>query len=147
MSGQEYPGPIHDQVTHRSGFRYFFYDKHHNRYDTEDAQWLPTLLPADEFAIFDEADLREIADAKGNFFGISKNGDGDVQPLGTEQQEVAEFPFTRPPGAWHGYPMWPLKRNNRLTQPVPRAALNLMVESGWIEVSQKRRLSAGKHIS
>src|SRR5208337_4722330 len=97
MPDEEYSGPLWDKTTCRSGHGYFFYDKHHTPNHVDDAQWLPSLSHADEFAIFNQADIHIIEDAKGNLFGIRRSPDGIVLPLGTELQEVAEFPYTRPP--------------------------------------------------
>jgi hypothetical protein len=149
MSGEEYPGPVHEQVTENNHLRYFFYDKHHAPHNTADAQWLPSMSRVEEFAVFNQADLHQIVAPNGDLFGMRRTQDGRVLPLGTEQQEIAEFPFTRSPGAWHGYPLWPLKSagDDRNRLPVPNFALRLMVECGWITFSQKRRLSAGKNTS
>ena len=150
MSEEEYPGPVHDQATSRSQFRYFFYDKHHTPNNTTDAQWLPSLSQAEEFAIFDQADFDQIIVSNGDFFGMRRTPDGQILPLGTERQVIAEFPATLPPRAWHGYPLWPLKKagdiqRNRL--PAPREALQLMVERGWITDGQKRKLTKGGRVS
>ena len=149
MAGDEYPGLVHRARTARSHYRYFFYDKHHNPNNTDDAQWLPELPRDEEFAIFDLADAREIVDAKGNLFGLRIGLQNQVLPLGTEGQQVAEFPFTRPGCAWHGYPLWPLKKDgdvDRSRLPAPKEALWRMEEVGLLEANQRRRLGGGKHI-
>jgi len=150
MAEEEYPGPVHDQVTRRSRFRYFFYDKHHTLHNTADAQWLPSLTPAEEFTIFDQADFDQIMVPNGDLFGMRRTPDGEFLPLGTEQQHIAEFPATEPPRAWHGYPLWPLKKAGDIRRgrlPAPKEALRLMVKKKWITESQRRRLAGAKHIS
>jgi hypothetical protein len=48
MSGGGEPGHLHPEVSARSGYRYFFYDKHHGRGGPEAARWSPELSDKDE---------------------------------------------------------------------------------------------------
>jgi hypothetical protein len=142
-------GPEYQRPTRRSGYRYQFYIKHHSKANSNYAQWLETLSQDEEFAVFESADEHEIANPRGDLFGLHLGAGGEILVLGTRDEQVAEFPFARPGQAWHGYPMWPLKRSeeaSRGTYPVPREALNRMVDVGLLTRSQKSRLSRGKHV-
>jgi hypothetical protein len=148
MAGEEYPGPLHDERTRRSGYQYFFYDKHHNPHNRNDAQWLPELSHEEEFEIFNLADVHEISGTNGDLFGLRRSPQGKVLPLGTEKQQVAKFPWTHEGRAWHGYPLWPIKRGDedRTRLPAPQDALRRMEEIGWLDSNQRRRIGGGKHI-
>jgi hypothetical protein len=151
MPNGQYPGPVHPQRTQRSGYEYFFYDKHHQSGYSEDAQWLPDLTHAEEFAVFDLADLHEISNEKGDLYGLHLDAEGAVMVLGTREEQVAEFPVAREGHAWHGYPAWPIMRLDRDKKerkyPAPREALAKMQEAGLITESQRKRLARGKHAS
>lgn len=148
-SAETYPGPLHPERTDRNGYQYFFYEKHHNPHHQDASQWLPDLSHDEEFAIFNQADGGEIADANGNIFGLRQGPGGRILILGTADQQVAEFPHADPGRAWHGYPMWPIrdrKATGRSRQPVPREALRKMEAAGWITANQRRRLESGGSI-
>jgi hypothetical protein len=87
-------GPEHPRTTRRSGYRYFFYVKHHNRANTDDAQWLASLSADDEFAVFDLADEHIIENAHHDLFGLRLGTGGEILVLGERDEQVAEFPFT-----------------------------------------------------
>ena len=109
-------GPIHPKPTRRSGYRYFFYAKHHGQGGPDAAQWLPTLSHDEEFSVFNEADFHDLVDERGWLYGVRVDTDGEVLDVGTVGQQVAAFPYARPNEAWHGYPLWPLREagpNNR----------------------------------
>ncbi len=149
MATGGYPGPLHPHQTRRNGYEFFFYDKHHRHDDSDDAQWLPELNHDEEFAIFDLADWHDLADSKGNLYGIRRTPDGDILMLGTRNEQVAEFPWAHPGHAWHGYPLWPLKRagpENRRKLPAPRDAIDKMVQEGLLTRVQGRRLKKGAHV-
>jgi len=151
IGNEEYPGPIHGAATRRSNYRYFFHPKHHRNVPSSDAQWLlePELTLAQEFNVFDLADLHILADQHGNLYGTRpKNGDGALPTLGNRGEQVAIFPMTRPPRAWHGYPIWPIEvvRDSNRRRPVPGEVLNRMLELELITANERSRLKAGKHI-
>jgi hypothetical protein len=141
--------PARPFPTRRRGLRDFFYAKLHRHQGSKDAQWRPDLDPADEFAIFDEADFLDLSDDKGDLFGLRRDPiDGVFDVIGTRGEQVAEFPIAPPNQAWHGYPCWPLRRHGdgvRKAQP-PREALDKMVASGVITPKQRSRLAGGKPI-
>jgi hypothetical protein len=103
----------------------------------------------EEFAIFDQADLCEIKDKRGNLYGIEIGPDPHRVPrvIGTLGQEIAEFPFARPNERWHGFPLAPLrKRSDRRNPPdrgVPREALTRMVETALITRAKMKRYAKG----
>jgi hypothetical protein len=148
MPNGQYPGPLHPERTGRSGYQYFFYDKHHKAGHSEDAQWLPNMNPDEEFTVFDLADWHELTNEKGDLYGLRPGPEGTVMILGTREEQVAEFPRAQEGHAWHGYPAWPIMRLDRDKQerkyPVPREALAKMKEAGLITEKQRKRLAGGK---
>jgi hypothetical protein len=148
MSTGESSGPIHPVPTRRSGHRYLFYDKHHGRGGSDAAQWLPSLTQQEEFDIFDTADEHEFSDDRGWLYGIGRDGEGNVLALGTWGQQVAEFPQARAEEAWHGYPLWPLKklgpqnRKGERQRPSKRVFLR-MEEAGLLTSRDRKRLYKG----
>lgn len=76
---------------------------------------------------------------------------GDLQELGTWDEQVAEFqPGTAASDPWHGYPQWPVDRfgppNRRKQQCCPdRQVFDLMVAAAMITKLQRRRLLAGRN--
>ena len=116
------PGHLHPQPTQRSAYRYFFYDKHHGRGGPDAAQWLPDLTDAEEFGVFDQADLLEFSDAQGNLYGISIGPapDSPVRIIGTRRQQIAKFPVAHHGAAWHGYPLAPLEKRVGDSRPPDR---------------------------
>jgi hypothetical protein len=146
------PGHLHTEVSERSGFRYFFYDKHHGRGGPEVAQWATDVSNDEEFGIFDQADLHEIRDNRGNLYGLRvvPGPAGEILYLGTLRQQVAKFPIAREGTPWHGYPLAPLEHRPKVPQPPPRAlpndALQRMVEVGLLDNRQRKRLLKGRNI-
>jgi hypothetical protein len=104
----------------------------------------------EEFAVFDLADLHELSNEKGDLFGLHLDATGKPAPLGTRQEQIAEFPLTQSGSAWHGYPTWPIMRLDRedMTRkyPAPAAALEKMKQAGLITETQRKRLRVGKTI-
>jgi hypothetical protein len=150
MSTGESPGPIHPSPTRRSGYRYFFYDKHHGRGGPDAAQWLPALSHDEEFAVFDTADFHEILDAREWLYGIHRGPEGEVLMLGTWGQQLAEFPLARDGQPWHGYPLWPLKDagppNRRREKHRPSKDVFLKMETAnLLTARDRKRLQKGNH--
>ena len=143
MSTGETSGPIHPVPTRRSGYRYLFYDKHHGRGGPDSAQWLPSMSHDDEFAVFDTADFHDLSDDRGWLYGIRRDPDGEVLPLGTWGQQTAEFPFGRENEIWHGYPLWPLKdtgpENRRGEKRRPSKGVFLKMERANLITTQDRK--------
>jgi hypothetical protein len=112
--------------------------------------WLPEISHDTEFSIFDNADLRQIADHRGWLYGVFPDGNRELRSLGTWDEQVAEFqPATSPADPWHGYPQWPLDEtgppNRRRQQHCPeRLVFNLMVTAGLITKIQRKRLLTGR---
>jgi len=149
-TGEAAAGPIHPVSTQRSGYRYFFYDKHHGRGGPDAAQWHPDLSHEQEFAVFDLSDLDDLSDDRGWLFGIGRDADGDILSLGTWDQQIAEFPLARPDELWHGYPLWPLKQrgpqNRRGEKHRPsKVVFRKMEEAGLLTVRDRKRLEKGDH--
>jgi hypothetical protein len=152
MSVGAEPGHLHPDVSERSGYFYFFYDKHHGRGGPEAARWLPELSDEDEFDVFDQAALFEISDEKGNLYGISvgTEPDREVRLLGTLRQQIAKFPRAHAGTPWHGYPLGPLEHKSGLPHPperaLPQDALRKMVEANLLDNTQRKRLLKGRNI-
>ena len=149
MSSGGDSGPLHPVPTRRSGYRYFFYDKHHGR-DARAAQWLPDLSHDEEFAIFDTAVEQELSDERSWLYGVRPGPGRTVRDLGTWGQQVAVFPFARPNEPWHGYPLGPLKEagppNRKGEKYWPSKAVFLRMEAvGLLTKRDKRRLLKGDH--
>jgi hypothetical protein len=147
MATGETPGPVHPVPTQRSGYRYFFYDKHHGR-DRSAAQWRPDVTHEQEFNLFDAADFHESFDDRGWLYGIGRDEEGEVIELGTWGQWLAEFPFARPGELWHGYPMWPVNEaappNRRRQNCGPtKDVFNRMEAVGLIDSRECVRLKKG----
>jgi hypothetical protein len=145
-------GAVHPEATRRSGYRYQFYNKHHGRGSLDAAQWLPALSREEEFAVFDTADMNELSDERGWFYGIRpRNESGDIPDLGTWGQQLAEFPFARPNEAWHGYPLWPLveegpqNRGGEQSRPAKRV-FDRMEAVGLLTHRERKRLYKGDHL-
>ncbi len=150
MSTGETAGPIHPVPTQRSGYRYFFYIKHHGG-DRGAAQWNPSLGPEEEFSVFDSADLHELSDERGWLYGIGRDAGGGMLELGTWGQQVAEFPLARPDEFWHGYPLWPLNEdgpdNRKGEQYRPsRDVFRRMEEANLLTSRERKRLYKGDHV-
>jgi hypothetical protein len=141
----EYP-----EATQRSGYRYFFFAKHHGG-DTRAAMWLTSISREVEFSIFDHGDLRDIADNRGWIYGVLLDDEGDLREIGTWEEQVAEFrPGVSLADPWHGYPQWPVDKlgpaNRRRQQSCPdRVVFDLMVAAAMIDRIQRKRLLSGRN--
>ena len=139
----------HPTRTQRSQYRYLFTAKHHGG-DKGAAMWLPEISQNTEFSIFDNADLRQIADSRGWLYGILLDGDGELQDIGTWDEQVAEFqPGASPDDQWHGYPQWALDEtgppNRRKQSCCPeKTVFNQMAAIGLITKIQRKRLVTGR---
>lgn len=140
----------HSASTQRSGYRYFFYAKHHGG-DKKAAMWLTSISREVEFSIFDQGDLRQIADERGWIYGILLDAAGDLREIGTWDEQVAEFqPGASAGDPWHGYPQWPVDElgpaNRRKQKCCPdRAVFDLMLAAALINKIQRKRLLAGRN--
>lgn len=140
---------VHATPTERSNYHYQFTPKHHGA-DTTAAQWLPSMSLEEEFAIFDEADMRDFSDEDGRLYGVQRGSEGELQFLGTWNQQVAEYPIAREGEAWHGYTLYPLvelgpeSRRGQKVRPA-KEVFNKMAGAGIITRSQRRRLLKGDH--
>ena len=90
---------LHPVTTARSGYQYQFTPKHHGA-DKNAAQWLPAVTLDEEFAVFNTADVNNLADDDGNLYGVEKIGDDDLRVLGTRGEQVAKFPATATPAIY-----------------------------------------------
>jgi hypothetical protein len=139
----------HDVTTQRSGYRYLFTVKHHGG-DKYAGQWRLEMTFAQEFSIFDLADLHDLADDRGRLYGVWRDADGELLDLGTWGEQVAEFQTGGEDQPWHGYPKWaineegPKNRQQEKLRP-GRAVFNRMVAVGLITYSQRQRLLKGDH--
>ena len=139
----------HPTRTRRSQYRYLFTSRHHGG-DKKVAMWLPDISQDTEFSIFDNADLRQIADDRGWLYGVLPEGNRELRSLGTWDEQVAEF--QRPTSAadpWHGYPQWPLDEsgppNRRRQHNCPnKVVFDLMMMAGLITKIQRKRLLTGR---
>ncbi len=140
----------HGIQTRRSGFRYLFLAKHHGG-DNRAAMWLPSVNRDTEFAVFDEADFLEIFDQRGWLYGVLRDADGELQDIGTWNEQVAEFQPGRAAGEpWHGYPKWPLDdmgpANRRKPKSRPsKQVFDRLLAVGVINRIQRKLLLNGRH--
>jgi hypothetical protein len=146
---ESWPGMLYTEQTFRSKHKYCFSEKHHAVGDSPHAQWKNDLRPCDEFAVFDLADLHNIADEQGrDLFGVHCI-EAAVRQLGTRGEYVAKFEFPTGPCPWHGYPLWPIKPlstdKNVRHGPAPQSILRKLADAGVISQKARRRLSVGKH--
>lgn len=140
-----YPEP----TTGERQLRYLFTPKHHGC-DRQASQWLPELTLEQEFCIFNLGVTHLIEDDRGYLYSIMPGDTPDDSPrtIGTEEQQIAEFPFARDGEPWHGYPQYPLResdsRNRRRQNRRPQNRIfDRMVEVGLISPRQRRRLKKG----
>ncbi len=138
--------PEHGEKTRRRDLRYCFSLKHHGG-SRKDAQWADDLSHEEEFAIFDEADFREISDDAGNLYGLRRDEESNLLDLGTRGEQIAKFWENGLDQPWHGFPLFPLlgtdvKQNQRNT-PAPRSALLKMEQAGLIQAIERKRLQKG----
>lgn len=146
------PGRLFPHVTQRSGYRYFFYQKHHGRGGPEAAQWATDVDEEEEFGIFNQADSFDTTDHQGSLYGIRLRLEPNRQVLvlGTVGQQVAKFPEASTGPHWHGFPLGPLQKNldtpHPPERPLPRDALQKMVDAQLLTNPERKRLLKGKII-
>jgi hypothetical protein len=146
------PGHLFPRPTERSGYRYFFYDKHHGRGGPVAARWATDLLEEEEFGSFDQSDSFDFSDRHGNLYGIHLRTQPirEVLLLGTLGQQVAKFPESANGPHWHGYPLGPLLSNldppHPRERPLPRDALQKLVDAQLLTRTERTRLLKGKMI-
>ncbi|MBI3823527.1 MAG: hypothetical protein HY289_12730 [Planctomycetes bacterium] len=142
--------PEHSATTRKNKYRYCFTSKHHGGGTSEDAQWHPQLSRDEEFAVFDEADYRDISDDNGWFYGVLCSEERQLRDLGTWSQQVAEFPKANVGVPWHGYPIWavnsdaPSNRAGEKMRP-PKSVFLKLETVGLITKQQRKRLLKGQH--
>ena len=142
---------LHDKVTTENGYQYLFTGKHHGAGGDGDATWHPELPEADEFGVFERADVAAMSDEDGRLYGLVRDEAGEVRTLGTWQQQVAEFPSSRAGIPWHGYPIWgvnhdaPSNRRHQRMRPA-KSVFQKMCDLGWITPEEKSRLFKGDHV-
>ena len=145
MPSGEDPCQVHHEVTRRRGLFYCFSTKHHGSGASDASQWIMGLEPSDEFAIFDQADWHDLADPKGNLYGLRISGDA-ILDLGSLGEKVAKFWMAHEGQSWHGFPLYPLAPQgpaNRRQAPFPRDVLKRMENEGLLRPEQRRRLEKG----
>ncbi len=140
----------HDQVTNSSGHRYLFTAKHHGgQYSEGQAQWLPSLVFADEFWVFNMADDSSFCDDDGTLYGLLKGPDTLCALIGTRDEQIAIFPRPNAGSPWHGYPVYPVAcvkgRSGEAGRP-KSTIFARMVEVGLLTIQEVTRLKKGKHI-
>jgi hypothetical protein len=89
-----------------SGKMYQSIIKHRDSNPSE-AQWLSTISPQDEYALFDTADQSQWLDASGDYWSLRI----DRKVLGAEGERISKHP--NPSNIlvpWHGYPASPARR-------------------------------------
>jgi hypothetical protein len=147
MSNGSQLGPLHPTKTRRHRYEYRFYTKHHLAGNSPHAQWHPDLTHDEEFAVFDLADLHDLANQKGNLFGLHIGPSQKPLELGTRGKFVAEFPVAAAGRAWHGYPVYPVTNRGQMRERKTRApieALEKMKQAGLLTRAQASRLKKGK---
>ncbi len=143
------PGHVHPVASQRNGYHYLFYDKHHGHGGPKAAQWVSNLSPNEELGIFDQADLLDLGDKRGNLYGIRLrlHPERQILVLGTLGQQIAEFHDSG--SHWHGYPLWPLEKTLDPPHPPkrkpPEDVLQKMVNAGLLTREERKRLWKGKH--
>lgn len=141
--------PEHGERTQRRDLPYCFSSKHHGGRQ-DDAQWVNDLSHDAEFAIFDEADLHDISDERGNLYGNRRDAEGNLLDLGELGEQIAKFWKNHPNQAWHGFPLWHLKGRgpgNREQEPVSKKVLEKMEKSNLLQPVQRKRLQKGDRAS
>ncbi|MFL5242526.1 MAG: hypothetical protein ACJ8FY_10495 [Gemmataceae bacterium] len=98
--------PIHPKQTRKRFYRYQFTAKHHGGGKADNARWSEDVTRDEEFSVFDEADVCDVFDNEGRFYGVLRDAGGKLRDLGTWQQQMAEFPRANDGIPWHGYPIW-----------------------------------------
>jgi hypothetical protein len=139
----------HPTPTTRSQHRYLFTAKHHGG-DKNAAMWLPSVSQATEFSIFDTADQEQITDSHEWLYGVLPDSNGDLETIGTWDEQVAEFkPGSVASDPWHGYPKWPVDRlgppNRRKQQSCPeRMVFDRLLDARIINKIQHKLLLTGR---
>lgn len=135
-----YPDP-----TRRNGYLYLMTPKHHGAGGPTASCW--SLVPVDEFRVFDDGDFHRIVDYKGKIYGVLRVGE-ELRSIGTWQQEVAVFYPPSPPGRWHGHPLFPVRaaapdslKESRMKP--SKAVLTLLHKASLITLVQWKRLAKG----
>jgi hypothetical protein len=147
------PEDIHDERTGLHGHSYCFTPKHHGAGSKSDSRWLPDLPRAEEFAVFDMADLHQLADTDGNLYGLRIGQIGQrrvLLKLGTAHQQIARF-WAEEQRPWHGHPLWPIlakdssNRAGQNSRP-SRGVFDRMVAERLLTDQEATRLKKGKHV-
>ena len=100
----------------------------------------------------DQADLFELTDHPGNLYGIRLRLEPERQVLvlGTTGQQIAKFPEARAGPSLARLPLGPLRKNleppHPPERPIPRDALQSMVDAHLLTNPQRKRLLKGKII-
>jgi len=145
---------IHDRTTQLHHHSYCFTPKHHGAGSRSDACWLPNLPRAEEFAVFDMADLHQLSDDDGNLYGLrirQNNTKREVLELGTRHEVIARFWVEARRNHWHGHPLWPviakgpLNRKSQDYSP-PKEVFAKMVAANVLTEIQAGRLKTARHL-
>jgi hypothetical protein len=150
------PRDIHGQLTQLNRLTYCFTPKHHGAgsKSKSDSQWLPNLPRPEEFAVFDMADIHQLAGPDGNLYGLRIRQVGErreILELGTRHEYIARFWAEEQQRHWHGHPLWPIQTKetqNRKGQRYcpPREVFDRMVREGLLTANQSVRLRTAKHL-
>jgi hypothetical protein len=146
MEDHVYPRP-----TDRSGYRYMFTTKHRGAGSSREARWAHDLSEDDEFSIFNTADVAQIFDEDGRHYGVLRDVSKRLREIGTERQQMAEFPVADEGIPWHGYPAWPLSgraaENKATHQARPsRLVFGKLESAGVLTKRERKRLFKGDHV-
>jgi hypothetical protein len=140
---------IHEVLTQRSRLSYCFTPKHHGAGDRDASRWLRTLSRAEEFQVFNMADIHELRDDEGNLYGLRIQQTGTVRQLlelGEAHEQIAQFWFEeREDAHWHGYPLWPVRGASQKCRP-PKEVFDRMVAEALLSAAKARRLRNGSHV-
>ena len=83
-------------------------------------------------------------------FAFAWSQNASVLALGTAGQQVAKFPEASTGPHWHGFPLGPLRKNleppHPPERPIPRDALQSMVDAHLLTNPERKRLLKGKII-
>jgi hypothetical protein len=147
------PRDIHRQLTLFNQLTYCFTPKHHGvgSKSKSDSQWPPNLPRPEEFAVFDMADIHQLADPDGNLYGLRIRQAGErheILELGTRHEYIARFWAEEHERHWHGHPLWPIQARDALNRArqkycPSREVFNRMVAEGLLTEPQARRLKLG----
>lgn len=138
---------VHPTPTDENHRRYQFTPKHHGA-DPGAACWLLELTFDEEFVVFNNADRLSVCDDDGNYYGVSRSGEGELRCLGTWNQQLAKFPVARDGENWHGYPLLPLgemgpeNRRGEKSRPA-KVVFERLRQGGLITQRERKRLMRG----